>query len=159
MQINTIGDFRRAVRNGPYAWPGGYPMYWLMADGEACAFDVAKSQRREMLEALRDYQGAGNTYNNDWRPIALEVNWEDAALFCAHTGARIESAYAEDKVTQEKKADVPAAMAELEHELWRAINQGAITNNFQWTAVLKRDSDGEPFIAVLTVGHAGESKA
>ncbi|HEX3521279.1 MAG TPA: hypothetical protein VHT52_04240 [Stellaceae bacterium] len=90
MPINSISDFRRAVRNGPYAWPGGYPLYWIMSDGDACAFDVAKSKRRNMLEALRDRDRSG------WRPVALEVNWEDATLFCAHTGARIESAYAED---------------------------------------------------------------
>ena len=95
MLINSISDFRRAVRNGPYAWPGGYPCYWLMADGEACAFEVSKSQRREMLEALADYQDPGNTYNNYWRPVALEINWEDADLFCVHTGQRIESAYAD----------------------------------------------------------------
>lgn len=94
MQINTIGDFRRAVRNGPYAWPGGYPCFWLMSDGEACAFGVAKSERRNMLEALRDND------RNGWRPVALEINWEDAALFCAHTGARIESAYAEDEAAK-----------------------------------------------------------
>ena len=93
MQINSISDFRAAVRHGAFAWPGGYPCYWLMADGEACSFDVAKTERRQMLQALADYQGAGNTYNNDWRPIALEINWEDVNLFCAHTSARIESAY------------------------------------------------------------------
>lgn len=90
MTVNSISDFRRAVRNGPYAWPGGYPVYWLMSDGEACAFGVAKSERRAMLEALRDKDNGG------WRPISLEINWEDGALFCAHTGARIESAYSEE---------------------------------------------------------------
>lgn len=89
MEINSIADFRRAVRNGPYAWPGGYPLYWLMADGEACAFDVAKTERRAMLEALRDRDNSG------WRPIALEINYEDSELYCAHTGREIESAYSD----------------------------------------------------------------
>lgn len=88
MLINTISDFRRAVRNGPYAWPGGYPLYWLMADGEACAFRVAKDERRAMLEALRD-----NARSDQWRPIALEINWEDQDLWCAHRSEKIESAY------------------------------------------------------------------
>ena len=96
MVITSISDFRRAIKNGPYAWPGGYPCFWLMADGEACTFKVAKTNRRDMLEALRDYQTVGNSYNNDWRPIALEINWEDASLYCAHTGDRIESAYADE---------------------------------------------------------------
>lgn len=92
MQINSISDFRRAVRNGPYAWPGGYPLYWIMADGAAIAFDVARvsGEGRRMLEALRD-----NNFADGWRPMALAVNWEDAELYCDHTGERIPSAYAE----------------------------------------------------------------
>lgn len=89
MQINSISDFRKAVRNGPYAWPGGYPLYWIMSDGGACAFNVCKSERRNMLEALRDSDRSG------WRPVALDINYEDGELICDHTGARIESAYAE----------------------------------------------------------------
>jgi hypothetical protein len=88
MEIKSISDFRRAVRNGPYAWPGGYPLFWLMSDGEACAFSIAKTERRYMLEAL-----ANPSPHDDWRPIALEVNWEDTNLICAHTGQLIESAY------------------------------------------------------------------
>jgi hypothetical protein len=91
MQINSISDFRAAVRNGPFAWPGGYPLYWVMADGGACAFDVAKTERRQMLWALANQYG-----DPCWQPVALEVNWEDAALFCDHTNKRIESAYADD---------------------------------------------------------------
>lgn len=90
MEIHTISDFRRAVRNGAYAWPGGYPCYWIMADGGACAFNVAKSERRLMLSELAD-----PAPNDQWRPIALEINWENGALYCDHTGERIESAYAE----------------------------------------------------------------
>ena len=90
MLINSISDFRRAVRNGPYAWPGGYPLYWIMADGGACEFKVAKTERRAFLQALRD-----NWRSDQWRPVALEVNWVDADLWCDHTGERIESAYAD----------------------------------------------------------------
>ena len=31
MLINSISDFRRAIHNGPYAWPGGYPLYFITA--------------------------------------------------------------------------------------------------------------------------------
>lgn len=75
------------MRHGPYAWPGGYPMFFVMADGEALSFDAAKKERRCLLEALRDNDRSG------WRPVAFEVNWEDEELLCAHTGKRIESAY------------------------------------------------------------------
>ncbi len=90
MRIRSISDFRRAVRNGPYAWPGGYPLYWVMADGGALAFKNANrfACRHVMLEALRDGNDA------QWRPVALEINWEDSELICDQTGEPIESAYA-----------------------------------------------------------------
>jgi hypothetical protein len=97
--INSISDFRKAVRNGPYAWPGGYPLYWIMADGSAIAFDVARVsyEGRRMLEALRD-NATGNwpARADEWRPVAIEINWEDENLVCDHTGENIPSAYGED---------------------------------------------------------------
>lgn len=88
MIIQTIGDFRKAICHGAYAWPGGYPVFFLMSDGGALAYETAKTERRSILEALRD-----NDRRSGWLPIALEVNWEDANLFCAHSGEAIESAY------------------------------------------------------------------
>ena len=89
MTINSISDFRRAMRNGPYAWPGGYPCYFLMSDGEALSFDAARQERRLILEAIRDRDNSG------WRVIGMDINWEDGELTCVHTGKRIESAYAD----------------------------------------------------------------
>jgi hypothetical protein len=88
MQINTISDFRKAYRNGPYAWPGGYPLYFVTADGAALSFAAAKSERRNILEAIRD-----NEARSGWRVAALDINWEDTGLTCDHTGQSIESAY------------------------------------------------------------------
>ena len=87
MNINSISDFRRAVRNGPYAWPGGYPLYFVCSDGEALSFAAAKQERRLILEALRDNDRSG------WRVVGVDTNWEDAELRCAHTGELIEAAY------------------------------------------------------------------
>lgn len=94
MKIESISDLRKAFRHGPYAWPGGYPVYFVMADGEALSFAAAKAERRQMLDAMT---GAG--WGDMWTPVALEVNWEDGQLVCAHSGERIESAYAEEEVT------------------------------------------------------------
>jgi hypothetical protein len=78
------------MRNGAYAWPGGYPMFFVMGDGEAISFKAAKAERRNILEALRDHDSSG------WRPVAFEINWEDDTLTCAHTNEPIESAYGEN---------------------------------------------------------------
>jgi hypothetical protein len=90
MQTNTISDFRRATRIGPYAWPGGYPLYFITNDGGAISWDGAKQDRRDILESIRDNDSRG------WRVVAMEINYEDGDLYCDVTGERIESAYAED---------------------------------------------------------------
>jgi hypothetical protein len=92
MEINSISDFRRAVRNGPYAWPGGYPLYFVMGDGEAISFKAAKAERRALLEALAE---SDIRPRDQWLPVAVEINYEDGELYCAHANERIESAYAE----------------------------------------------------------------
>ena len=86
--VYTISDFRRDIRT-PYAWPGGYPRFFLCSDGGALSFEAAKSNRRLILESIRDEDNSG------WRIVACDINWEDIELFCDHTGKRIESAYAE----------------------------------------------------------------
>lgn len=88
MNIKTISDFRRAIRNGAYAWPGGYPLFFITADGAALSFEAAKQERRNILEAIRD-----NDTRSGWRVEGMDVNWEDTGLHCEHTGKPIESAY------------------------------------------------------------------
>jgi hypothetical protein len=90
MEIRNISDFRRAMRNGPYVWPGGYPLYFVCADGEALSFKAAREERRNILQAL-----SWNDNSSGWRVVGVDVNWEDAELVCAHSGERIQSAYAD----------------------------------------------------------------
>lgn len=90
MLINSISDFRKAMRHGPYAWPGGYPCYFITSDGAALSFKAAKQELRSILEAIRDRSNSG------WRIVAMDINWEDSDLFCDHTGEHIESAYGND---------------------------------------------------------------
>jgi hypothetical protein len=92
MNINTISEFRAAMRHGKFAWPGGYPCYFLTADGAALSFEAAKQERRLILEAIRDDDKASG-----WRVVAMDVNWEDSSLVCEHTGEPIESAYGDEE--------------------------------------------------------------
>jgi len=87
----TISNFRRDMRNGPYAWPGGYPLYFIMADGEALSFAAARENLRLVLGAIQDQEPRGQ-----WRIMGVDVNWDDTELTCAHTGERIQSAYGDD---------------------------------------------------------------
>jgi hypothetical protein len=73
-----------------YAWPGGYPLYYLMDDGEALCPDCANDPSNPVhIDGLRD----------GWRIEAPDINYEDAQLYCAHCNKRIESAYAEDEAS------------------------------------------------------------
>ena len=75
------------LSSSPYAWPGGYPLFGIFSDGGACCHLCAKLER----EAI------GTTTGSDgWQLVAIEVNYEDTKLFCAHCDSRIESAYGEN---------------------------------------------------------------
>lgn len=89
--ISTVEEFDKALQDGPYAWPGGYPLYFITSDGAALSFKAAQDEAELIREAIRDRSDDG------WRIEAVEVNWEDPSLYCDHTGDRIESAYAEDE--------------------------------------------------------------
>ena len=88
MEIKSISDFRKAMRHGQYAWPGGYPCFFITSDGEALSFRAAKAETQNILYSL------ANKLDDGWRVIVLAINYEDGDLFCCHTGERIESAYA-----------------------------------------------------------------
>jgi len=87
MDIRTLSDFRRAMRAGPYAWPGGYPVYFVTADGAALSFQAARDNRREILDAIASDDNGGG-----WRVVGADLALE-GPLFCDHTGQPIETAY------------------------------------------------------------------
>lgn len=89
MQINSISDFRKAVRNGPYAWPGGYPLYFICDDGGALCCACVKTERRNILESI------SNKARDGWNVRGMDINYEDSELTCDHCNKAIESAYGE----------------------------------------------------------------
>ncbi len=54
-------------------------------------------------------------------------------------------------MSEERKADMEAELAELKFEVDLAIQQGAMPDNFQWSTTLV-GPDGEPWIALLSIG-------
>ena len=86
----TTKQLKAQLRAGPFAWPGGYPLYFVADDGEALSFDAVRDNFRSVLSSMR------SRTNDGWRVVGCEINYEDAGLYCAHTGKRIESAYTED---------------------------------------------------------------
>ena len=92
MLIQTTRDLKTALRQHKYAWPGGYPTFFITSDGASLSHEAVRDNLRSILESIKHNQRDG------WKIEALDVNWEDPDLICDHTGDRIESAYAEDDI-------------------------------------------------------------
>ena len=86
----TLLEIKQALRNGPYAWPGGYPMYFVTSDGEAFSFEGARECWRDIVRVHLN-----NLRSSGWHIAGVDINYENPDLYCAHTGKRIESAYAD----------------------------------------------------------------
>ena len=87
--IKTLASIKRALRE-VYAWPGGYPLYIIMGDGEALSIEAARSEWRNICRSTLRGDRDG------WQAAGVDINWQDTSLYCAHTGGPIESAYGED---------------------------------------------------------------
>lgn len=86
----TLAKIKYAIRN-KYAWPGGYPLFFVTGQGEALSIQGAREIWRNIIIAHKD-----NRYC-DASIEAIEINWEDPSLYCCVTNQRIESAYAEEE--------------------------------------------------------------
>jgi hypothetical protein len=89
-----LADVKAALRNGPYAWPGGYPMFFVTQCGAPLSFEAVRKHWADVCRA--HLRRACCREDRAWIIAACEINWEDADLYCDETGQRIESAYAED---------------------------------------------------------------
>lgn len=89
--INDTHELRASLRAGAYAWPGGYPMYFVTADGAALSFDSVRECYREVSQSIRD-----GAMGDGWHVVGCAVNWEDDDLYCNHSGKCIPCAYPPD---------------------------------------------------------------
>lgn len=98
-----------------FAWPGGYPLYYLAGDwAVVCAVCANTADFRELDAGVArsvytswpngEMDRCDNGDSLQWRIDAVEVNWEQDDLFCAHCGENIESAYGENLEKLERHA-------------------------------------------------------
>lgn len=87
----TVKQLFRALRDGKYTSIGCYPTFFIADDGEALSHDAVRENIWQVGRSTRDRLRDG------WGIVGVDVNWEDPALYCAHTGKRIESAYADNE--------------------------------------------------------------
>ncbi|AXQ69029.1 DNA ligase [Caulobacter phage CcrBL9] len=102
-EVTDMQDVKAALRHGPYAFPGGYPHYFVTRDGVALSFD---SVRKMLYQVADDFQHDAST---GWRIAAIVPNFEDDDLVCDHSGEKIPSAYGAGDESQDD--DAPMAWA------------------------------------------------
>lgn len=85
-----LSQIKSHLRYGQYAWPGGYPMFFICADGGILSFAAVRQEWRQVCRAMIQHDK-----RSDWYVVGCDINWEDPHMECEHTGERIESAYAD----------------------------------------------------------------
>lgn len=69
-----------------YAFPGGYPIYYLCEDGGILCPDCVNNNLELIKMAKEDN-------DSQWNVIALDVYYEGPVMYCGNCNAEIESAY------------------------------------------------------------------
>lgn len=78
-----------------FAWPGGYPLVYVFADGGCMCPDCVNANVTEVDAANRG-EPLRNSHGG-WAVDSVEVHWEGEPLHCDHCGKEIESAYGKEQ--------------------------------------------------------------
>jgi hypothetical protein len=98
MKIDTLHQLADILAHGPYAWPGGYPKHFLMADGGVCCYECVSQNRIEAFAAAPGGPGSEvPSPDPQWWPVAVDINWEDSSLHCDHCSEPVEAAYPDEE--------------------------------------------------------------
>lgn len=74
-----------------YAWPGGYPVYYICKDESVLCADCANQQEKENAEQLADPEGM-SLLDMDIL-VGYGLNYEKDDLYCDKCSQLIECAY------------------------------------------------------------------
>jgi hypothetical protein len=85
----SLSEIKKLLRAGPYAWPGGYPLYFVMGDGTPASFSGV---RNEWKRICRAYLDQSDCFEADWLIIGCEINW-DEEMICELSHDLIPAAY------------------------------------------------------------------
>ena len=78
-----------------YAWPGGYPLFYIFTDGGVICPKCLNENIVEIDEANRE-KGQHFNSHGGWAVEGVDCNWEDDDLHCDHCHQQIEPAYPKD---------------------------------------------------------------
>ena len=77
--ITASGDVVR------YAWPGGYPVFYVTNDSEVLCPQCVRENFNQCCDPD----------DHEWFVTGHDTNWENPHLHCTHCNGRIEAAYVE----------------------------------------------------------------
>ena len=89
-EIKNLSQVKATIRNGPFAWPSGYPLFLLTHDGAALCFKCAEKEFRQIAWDFLRKASTG------WQIVGCEINYEEPDLACAHCSKSIDPAYGKD---------------------------------------------------------------
>jgi hypothetical protein len=99
-----------------FAWPGGYPVYYLAREGwrndETGELELSQYDRSEFVCCA---DCAGGKSRRDIILTDSNVNWEDSDLMCDNCSQRIESAYAEKRMRFDSEMIIMAVQRLTDH--------------------------------------------
>ena len=76
-----------------FAWPGGYQLYYVFADGGALCPDCVNANVADIDAANRGERRFNS--HGGWAVDGYDVNYEDADLCCDHCHKPIPASYAD----------------------------------------------------------------
>lgn len=82
-----LADVKSAIRTNGTAWPGGYPLYIVMGDGEPLSVKAAKQHWKLIVQDTIAGRGT-------WQAAGVEANFENTSLACCHNREPIKAVYA-----------------------------------------------------------------
>lgn len=71
----------------PHTWPGGYPVHAIAADGGTFCPDCANGKNGSRCCEQLDPDCPDD---KQWNLVAVDINWEDDDMMCAHCGKKLE---------------------------------------------------------------------
>jgi hypothetical protein len=82
-----------------YAFPGGYPLFYLCADNGVLCPKCANENKEVYLSSDDKTPAQKEERYNDpqWHIIAVGINYEDESMYCDHCNEHIQSAYGDDE--------------------------------------------------------------
>jgi hypothetical protein len=130
-----------------YAWPGGYPIYYLLGDNEPLCADCANGQNgSEATHRLTDKDGQAT--DSQWLIVAYEIHYEGAPISCAQCNTQIESAYgnpeSEDGEGEPDEGDITTTDHKSFYQYGKLYLE-ATGDGEHWASELKARMDADSF--------------